>query len=315
MKIRGLFRPNIYYAAIDPGGAGGGAPGGAPAGAPSPTAQPGGQGGGQGGFREQFFPNVPEDIWGQVEPHVRGVQGHVTQLEQRYAPFKGYRDQDLQGLAEFSTAFDRDPVGQWIRMAQGLQQAKGPNGQPLLNPDLDVEHLAALATGQLGNEEPEVPGGQPPAPNGSNGDVPPWAQQLMQRLDQLEGGVTQDRVSHRQQVEDAVLKRQVGSMKEQLVKAGYPEEALSEEGLLSTYIAHRGNVSAAVQSMVQMRMALLKGFTTPNGEPPPSGGDNNDLTLPNGAPTARTSRKAGRRSSVIKPDVRAGALQFLKKQE
>lgn len=312
MNIRGLFQPIIYYAAIDPGGAGGGAPGATPPGTTPPTAQPGGQGGGQGGFREQFFPNVPEEVWGQVEPHVRGVQGHVTQLEQRYAPFKGYRDQDLQGLAEFSTAFERDPVGQWIRMAQGLQQATGPNGQPLLNPDLDVEHLAALATGQLGQDEPQ---GGPQVQDNGNGDMPPWAQELMQRIDQLEGGVNQFTSSHRQQVEDAVLKRQVDSMKEQLVKAGYPEEALSQEGLLSTYIAHRGNVNAAVQSMVQMRMALLKGFTTPNGEPVPSGGDDNDLTLPNGAPTARPSRKAGRRSSVIKPDVRAGALQYLKKQE
>jgi hypothetical protein len=243
-----------------------------------------------------------------------GVQGHVTQLEQRYAPFKGYRDQDLQGLAEFSTAFDNDPVGQWIRMAQGLQQATGPNGQPLLNPDLDVEHLAALAMGQLGNEEPQ--GGAPQPPNGGE-EMPPWAQQLNQRLDQLEGGVNQFTTSHRQQVEDAVLHRQVEGMKQQLTQAGFPEEALSEEGLLSTYIAHRGNVNAAVQNMVQMRMALLKGFTQPNGDPTqgkPSGGDN-DLNLPNGAPEARVSRKAGRRSSMINGNTRAAALQFMKSQE
>lgn len=318
MRGRRLHVPHIYYAAIDPSAGGGGPAPGAPAPGPTPNAQPGGQGGGQGGFREQFFPNVPDEIWGQVEPHVRGVQGHVTQLEQRYAPFKGYRDQDLQGLAEFSSAFDRDPVGQWIRMAQGLQAAQGPNGQPLLNPDLDIEHLAALAAGQLGNEEPPQGGGlSAPGGAGGNEDIPPWAQALQQELQELRGGFTQSQVQQRQQVEDAVLRRQVDNMRGQLKQAGFPDEALNEEGLLSTYIAHRGNVNAAVQSMVQMRMALLKGFTKPNGEPvdQPPNPEDNDLTLPNGAPQPRVSRKAGRRSSMIKPETRAGALQFLKKQE
>lgn len=317
MRGRRLYVPNIYYATIDPGGAGGGAPAGQPGGTAPPNAQPGGQGGGQGGFREQFFPNVPDEIWGQVEPHVRGVQGHVTQLEQRYAPFKGYRDEDLQGLAEFSTSFDRDPVGQWIRMARGLQNAVGPNGQPLINPDLDLEHLAALAMGQLGDEESNdgLPGG---APQGGDQDMPEWARALNQRLDRLEGGFGQFTSSQRQQVEDAVLKRQIGNMRTQLEQAGFPKDSLGEELLLSTYIAHRGNVNAAIQSLGQMRMNLLKGFTKPNGDPAdptPSLNGDTDLDLPNGAPQPRVSRKAGRRSSIVKPETRAAALQFLKKQE
>src|SRR4051794_22064140 len=111
--------PFIVYSAIDPGGSpGGGQPAGQPVGAPTPNAQPGSQGGGQGGFRGTFFQNVPDEVWAQIEPHVGSINQHVTQLQQRYAPFKGYRDEDLQGLANFSQAFDRDPVGQWLNMAR-----------------------------------------------------------------------------------------------------------------------------------------------------------------------------------------------------
>lgn len=302
--------PIIYYAAIDPaGGGGGGQPGGTPSGAPTPNAQPGSQGGGQGGgFREQFFPNVPDEVWGQVEPHVRNVQGHVTQLEQRYAPFKSYRDEDLQGLANFSTAFDRDPVGQWLRIAQVLQQ----NGQ--LDEELDLEHLAAIVTGTMPDEQPAT---QQPS---QNGDVPPWAQQLMQRLDKLEGGVNQFTSSHRQQVEDAVLQRQLTTMKDGLKKAGFPDDAVSQEQLLAAYIAHRGNAQAALQSFVGMRTNLLKGFTRqgrPGTQPAPNqaSGDNNDLELTNGVPPVRQPRRgSGPRNSVVDSKTKAAAEQYLRTQ-
>ena len=301
--------PTIYYAAIDPGGNGGGvAPGGQQQGAPTPGAQPGGQGNGQGGgFREQFFQGVPDEVWGQVEPHVRNVQGHLTQLEQRYAPFKGYRDQDLQGLAEFSQRFDRDPVGQWVNMARGLQQAG------VLDPELDLDHLASLVTGQ----DPE------PTPNPAvqNGDMPEWAQALNKRLDQLEGGVNKFQTSHQQQVEDAVLKRQIGGIKASLKAAEIPDGAFSEETILASYIAHRGNAQMAAQSLVNARNELLKGYVKgadPNQQQQQrrqTQTQSNDLELPNGAPQARGRGATRGRGKMIPSQTRAAAEQFLRKQD
>lgn len=301
--------PVIYYAAIDPGGAGGGAaPGAQPNGAPTPTPQPGGQGNGQGGgFREQFFSNVPDEHWALIEPHISGVNQHMTQLQQRYAPFKGYADQDLQGLAQFSDAFNQDPVGQWIRMAQGMQQAG------LLDEQLDLEHLRSLV---LDQGLPEPPNARPQP---QNGDMPPWAQQLAQRLDQLEGGVNKFQTDHRTQVEDAVLNRQITHITNELKSAGFPEGAVSKEQILASYIAHRGNAGAAVKSFVDVRNALLKGFTKigePDPTPTPASnrGNNNDLDLPIGAPQPRQQRQRGGRSKVIPRETQAAAAQFLAKQ-
>lgn len=306
------LRNHVYYAAIDPGGGGGAAPGAQPQGSPTPTPQPGSQGPGQGGgFRETYFQGVPDEVWGQVEPHVRNVQGHLTQLEQRYAPLKGYDEQSLQGLAQFAQQFDRDPVGQWIRMAHGLQAAG------VLDEDLDLEHLQALVSGRMPAEPPQPGGAQPQGGE----DVPPWAQQLMQKVEALEGGVTQFQTSHRQQVEDAVLNRQISGIKAALKNADFPDDAFTQEQILASYIAHRGNAQAAVQSFINARNSLLKGYVrqaNPNPNPrqqrQPNNGNPNDLELPNGAPTPRVQRGRGRGSGMIDKQTIAAASQFLKQQ-
>jgi hypothetical protein len=307
MFLKYKLRGNVYYAAIDPSGGGGAAPGAQPGGAPTPTPQPGSQGPGQGGgFREQFFPNVPDEHWALIEPHISGVNQHVTQLQQRYAPFKGYRDEDLQGLAQFSTAFDQDPLGQWIRMAKGMQAAG------VMSEDLDIEHLASLLSEQGPGPAPQQP---PNAQQPPQGDMPPWAQALVQRIDQLEGGVNQDRTTQRQQVEDAVLKRQIATIKGEMQKGGIAEGMFSEESILAAYIAHRGNAQAAAKSFVDARNAILKGYTKPNDDLPNPTPGNNDLELPNGAPTPRTPAKGrGRRGGMIDPKTVAAASQFLQKQ-
>jgi hypothetical protein len=163
------------------------------------------------------------------------------------------------------------------------------------------------------------------APNGQqppqDRDMPPWAQQLLQRLDKLEGGVNQFQQTTRQQVEDAVLERQINAIKGGLKKAGFADDAISQEQLLAAYIAHRGNAQAALQSFVGMRNALLKGFTRqagPNGQPitDPANPGTNDLDLPNGAPTVRQTRRgATPRGGTISPQVKAAAEQFLRTQQ
>lgn len=301
------YLPAVFYSA--PGADVGGGP------APQPTpsdAQPGapGQGGGQGdGFRQTYFPNVPDDQWSLIEPHIQGVNKHVTQLEQRYAPFKGYTPEAVQGLAEFSAAFDRDPVGQLVRLASVLQQ------RGKIDPDLDLEYLQKAMMGEWDDEDDE-----PSSMNGSPPGVLPGQQAdprdaqieaLTKQVQQLTQVVQEDRQTSRQRTEDAALKRQTSHLKGELVKAGYPEEALSDEYILSLYIANRGNVNKALEQATGLRTNLLKGFTgDPNAQQHQQ--KDRDLDLPKGPPKpANRPSKPARGRGMFK-EVEAAAEQALR---
>src|SRR5438445_10841560 len=71
---------------------------GAPAQGTAATGAPaGGQGQVQGqptadGFNWGLFPDVPETQRELLEPHLKNIQGHVTRMEQQYAPYKGLMD-------------------------------------------------------------------------------------------------------------------------------------------------------------------------------------------------------------------------------
>jgi hypothetical protein len=273
-----------------------------PAGVATPPAQqPGAPGQGPEGqgnaFRTQHFPNVSDEHWQLIEPHMQGINRYVTQQEQRYAPFKSYTPEAVQGLAQFAAAFDRDPQGAWIQTAKMLQ-AEGR-----LNADLDLDHLEALLSGQ----DPE---GQPQGPPNGNGVVPqgsddPQVQELLQRIDNLERGREQEQLTQRQRTEDAALKRQVDWMKAELKRGGVPEDAFSDERLLAAYIAHRGNAQLAVKSELDYRNATLKGFANP--EPPPS----KDLDLPRGAP-GTTPRPGSSKRGMFSAETTAAAEQALR---
>jgi hypothetical protein len=192
-------------------------------------------------------------------------------------------------------------------MARGLQEAG------VLDPELDLDHLAQLVSGQQAGPAPTAP--QDP-------NMPEWAQALNARLDQLEGNTTKFQQSHQQQVEDAVLKRQVSSIKNTLKAAEIPDGAFSEETILASYIAHRGNAQMAAQSLVNARNELLKGYVK-NADPNQqqqqqrrrASTQSNDLELPNGAPQARDQRATRGRGKMIPPATRAAAEQFLRKQD
>lgn len=299
-----IFRnPPVYFSAPGAPVGGGGDPAQASAQQGQPTPQPPqpgapGQGQGQGdGFRQQYFPNVPDEVWGQIEPHLQGVNRHVTQLEQRYSPFKGYTPEAVQGLAEFAQAFDRDPLGQWIRLAHALQQ------QGRLDPDIDLDHLAALAAGQ---DPDAVDSGQ----TLQGDEVPPWAQQFLERQDRLEQGFTQYQQTQRQRAEDHALKRQLDHMKSEMKKGGIPEEIITNEYLLSGYIAHRGNAQKAVESAVNMRNQMLKGFTGDPAQQQQQQRDK-DLDLPNGAP--KTGKRSGSRGRGMFAEANRAAEQALRR--
>jgi hypothetical protein len=215
----------------------------------------------------QFFPNVPLEHRPLLEPHIREMQGHVTRLEQQLAPFKpfveaGLQAQDAAGLVKFSQDFDAQPIDMWLRMGNMLQT------QNILDPEIDLEYLAALANG----EDPEE-GLQEPQLTGN--ETPDEIAQLRAQFEELKQEREQEKRTRQEQIQDQLLDRRMTNMKEELKKAGYPEEALSDEALTAQILVHRGNIEAATKSLVDQRAAILKGFTK---------GTDEDLDLPNGLP-------------------------------
>lgn len=293
-----LFSP-IYYET--PAGVTGGA--GAP-GTPQPTTPQSGapdQGQGQGNpFRQQHFANVPDEHWALIEPHMGGINKHVTQMEQRYAPFRGYTPEAVQGLAQFAQAYDQNPIGAWIQTARALQTSG------ILDNDIDLDYLEALTNGEDPDAAPA--GGAVPPPGQQQGEqIPAWAQTLTQRLEAMEQGFTGFQQTQQQRQQDAAINRQVSWMKSQLQEAGVTEDLLTEERLLSSFIVHRGNAQAAVKDLMDFRTGLLKGVVPTN---PAASRQEKNLDLPNGAP--QTGVKSGpRKTRGMFRDVTAAAEQAL----
>lgn len=291
-----LLFPTLY-AAIDPGASPG--PPATPPAQPTPTPQPPSQGQGQGdGFRSTFFPNVPDEHWQLIEPHMSGVNKHVTQLQQRYAPFNSYTPEAVQGLARFAQAFDQDPVAQWLVLARALQ------GQGKLDPDLDVDHLESLITGQA-QQEPEIP-------EGLNQEDPRDSLiiKLQQQVEDLSGKWEQNEQTTRQRTEDVALKKAIGWMRTELKKGGIGEDLLTDQRLISQFVGHGGNAQAAVKDALDYRTALLGGVV-----PDPKTQKTRELELPNGAPKLPAERRpkanAGRRGMF--KDVSNAAEQYMNK--
>jgi hypothetical protein len=274
MRLRNLYQPTFLYE-VPGGAASGGAP---PVAQPAaPTPQPAqGQGQGQGdGFRSTFFPNVPDEHWQLIEPHIGGVNRHVTQLQQRYAPFNSYTPEAVQGLARFAEAFEQNPTAQWIVMARALQQ----NGQ--LDPDLDLDHLESLINGQQQAEAT--------SPVGEIEGVPPQIAEMLQQqqqvIQQLQERLDKGDMTQRQSIEDQALKRTMGWMKTQLKKAGVNEELLTDQRLMGMFISHGGNPQAAIQDAIDYRTALLGGVVPD----PKQQSQKQELKLDNGVPPVKTA--------------------------
>jgi hypothetical protein len=274
MRLRNLYQPTFLYE-VPGGAASGGAP---PVAQPAaPTPQPTqGQGQGQGdGFRSTFFPNVPDEHWQLIEPHIGGVNRHVTQLQQRYAPFNSYTPEAVQGLARFAEAFEQNPTAQWIVMARALQQ----NGQ--LDPDLDLDHLESLINGQQQAEAT--------SPVGEIEGVPPQIAEMLQQqqqvIQQLQERLDKGDLTQRQSIEDQALKRTMGWMKSQLKKAGVNEELLTDQRLMGMFISHGGNPQAAIQDAIDYRTALLGGVVPD----PKQQSQKQELKLDNGVPPVKTA--------------------------
>lgn len=238
-----------------------------------------------------LFPNVPQEHRALLEPHIREVQGHVTKLEEQYAPFKqfadaGFAPEAAEGLLKFSADFQRNPLEMWIRMGKALQQSQN-GGRPVVDPEVDIDYLEALARGEdpdaglLNEPQGGVPG-QPQAP--ANGQLPPevgqYIQGLQEQVQTLAQELQNDRAQRHESVQDALLDRQLQVMKKAVVDAGWPEDLLNDQELYARLITHGGNAQAAIKSMVDVRGGLLKGFTETNTAQP------GELNMPGGAPPA-----------------------------
>lgn len=259
--------------------------------------EPTAQGGGKGEFNWGLFPNVPEEQRSLLEPHLRDTLGHVTKLEQQYAPYKplleqGYTQENVQALLNFAQEYDQNPLGLWYRMAQQLEQ------QGVLPEDLDVEDLGRILQGLPPmNEE----GGE----GGEGGADPRDAQiqQLTQMVQQLQQRLDQGDQLQMQRQQDGLLQNRLATMKAQLKEAGVPEDAVTDEFLVGSIIAHKGDVAAATQALTGYREASLKGFTQQATE------QSADLNMPKGAPPAGEKKRPPKDGFEA---ARGGALNHLR---
>jgi hypothetical protein len=168
-------------------------------------------------------------------------------LEQRTAAFKGYTPTQVQGLANFAKQFDANPMAMWLQMAAGLQQ------RGILHEDLDLEALQAVVRG----EDPD---------NGQGfeqeGELPEWAQPLMQFKDEYEQSKQQEQQRAVEKTQDEALAKQLMKFQQELKAAGIPEQnLLPEKKMLAALLMHNGNLANAVREEVEYRNSLLKGVT------------------------------------------------------
>ena len=241
-------------------------------------------------FRQQFFRNVDDTTWTAIEPHMANVNRYVTQLQQRYAPLKSYTPEQVQGLANFASRFDSDPRGMWEHLTRDLQ-ARG-----VIDAELDIDHLVALASGQNPEQEEATMEGQYEG-------IPEWAQALQQSVEELREGRDQEQRTARERAQDAALKKQMGMMREQLKQQGVAEALLTDQRILAALIAHQGNTQQAIEAETAYRNETLKGFTQQAEERKPA-----DLEAPSGLPV-KTSGKLPPRDGF--EATRGAAEQFV----
>jgi hypothetical protein len=234
----------------------------------TPPAQPpaSGQGGGQGqstadgGFNWGLFPDVPEGQRELLRPHLTNVLGHVTRMEQQYAPYKGLTEaiqpDQVQGLLGFLNNYSNDPLSTWLGLAQSLQESGVIN-----NPAFNMDALQAMIQGQQQQA--------PVAGMGGGEEIPPWAQEMQAQLQQYQQQEQARQEQAQQQQEAQLLQDAHSQMREALTAGGVPEEVQTDQRLTAALIVHEGDVQAAIQSFTTDREGYLKGFVGQNGQQPP----------------------------------------------
>lgn len=251
------------------------------------------------------FPTVPEDQRQALEPHLKTVQGYVTRMEQGYvAPWRGYTPQQVQGFAQFAKAFDANPLQSFLSLAETLQTAG------VIHNDLDLQALAAVVAGQ---ELPDEGNPEPPAatPDGTDpwADAPPWAMEIKARQEAEDQQRQEQARTTQEQRENAVLDHQLQAVKEKLVAAGFPEDAIPDDkDLIARFIVHNGSVEEVLQTLTGLRTKFLQGAVIPRDE---------TVDLPRGVPPTdgRVRREKAAAAKQRRDPIgaaSAGAEQFLR---
>jgi hypothetical protein len=247
-------------------------------GAPTPAAQPAAAGQGQGAgsptagsqgdgqFNWGNFPDVPEAERAALEPHLRNVQGHVTRIEQQFAPYRGITDavapEQVENVVGFLNAYNADPPGTVLGMVQ----------QAIEDGSITAEQVQQLS-GQ------QVPAGGQQAQPGQE-DMPQWARELQAENQRLQGKFSQQEATQQQEAQakaeadnDAALEQAKTGIRTQLTDGGISAEAVPDNIIVAAIIANNGDEAAAAQSLLTMRTALLGEFTqtkTPPGGKKPA---------------------------------------------
>lgn len=228
----------------------------APAGAPAQggATASGSQGqANSGGFNWGNYPGVPEEQRSLLEPHLREVQAYVTRLEQQLAPLKpliemGVEPESVQGLVAFAQAFDQNPLGTWLGMAQQLQDSG------MIHQEMDLDQVAAASQGDFGEEEEYEEGEYE-----EDGEVDDRYAALEARIQEMEEAKLQEQQSIQQQRQERLLTNSIQQMKAKLGEAGFADDLMpADEYLSGQIIAHRGDVSKAIEALTGFRDNAVK---------------------------------------------------------
>lgn len=272
---------------------------------PPPAGQGGGDGsgtagGGGGGFNWDLFPGVPEDQRSLLEPHLRNVQGHVTKMEQQYAPWKGVMDsgldqQSVMNLIALNQAINDNPVEAFLRLGRSLQEAEALSG------DLDFDAVQQILSGQ----EAVEPGA---GPAGDGEEIPAWAQRLIAAEEKRSGTEQQQTQQQEAAQRQEALTKTVEGIKGQLKEAGWDEADLDDDLIVSAILTHKGDADKAFGMVNEIRNKVLKGFASQNG----GSGNDAELEMPNGSPEGEKPKGRGSRAEWA--GARKSAEQNLKRR-
>lgn len=260
--------------------------------------------GGGGGFDWGNFPDVPEEHRALLEPHLKKVQGHVTQLEQSSAPFKelasaGLDADTVKGIIALNNSFDKDPVGTWVSMGREMQQ------RGLMPDTLEIDAVADILAGKEAEE---------PAAEGAEGEdeVPEYAQRLEQRLNERDEADRKRDQEQQAQAQEQQLTQAVENITAQLKEAGLTDEAIAKINIMGPIIANKGDPDAALQEIIGFREEVLKGLTDKQTD---TSKEDGDVTLTDkGVPPVPDSGLRGRGSSKGFAEANKSAKQFLDRQ-
>jgi hypothetical protein len=201
----------------------------------------------------------------------------------------GYDADSLRQLAEWADRFDQDPVQSWLSVAAQMED---------LPPTVAVAVQAAL--GQQAASQPSP--GQAPQTN-SDEEPPPWANELIAKVDQMEQTEVQ---KTRDQQLDEVLAWWETEDKRQGVRTPSREVKL-------TYLSGASATASDVEDMKQRaraeyleeREAILQGSIVQPGTEPPSSVPGGAAPVKEPPPKPKSFREASR---MVEEDVRAGRL-------